>query len=72
MGATLSYRTIFWFWLPLAGTWLMMAVEGPYLAAIIARLPNPTVNLAAFGITFAVAIIIRRHTWRGPIIQLMP
>ena len=28
----------------------MMAVEGPYLAAVIARLPEPTVNLAAFGV----------------------
>ena len=62
----LSYRRIFWFWLPLAGTWLMMAVEGPYLAAIIARLPDPTVNLAAFGVAFAVAIIIE-----APVIMLM-
>jgi hypothetical protein len=66
MVASLSYRTIFWFWLPLAGTWLMMAVEGPYLAAIIARLPDPTVNLAAFGIAFAVAIIIE-----APVVMLM-
>ena len=64
--ATLGYRRIFWFWLPLAGTWLMMAVEGPYLAAIIARLPNPTINLAAFGVAFAVAIIIE-----APVIMLM-
>ena len=34
----LSYRQICTFWLPLAGTWLMMAVEAPYLAAIVARL----------------------------------
>ena len=64
--ATLGYRRIFWFWLPLAGTWLMMAVEGPYLAAIIARLPDPTINLAAFGVAFAVAIIIE-----APVIMLM-
>lgn len=52
--------------MPLAGTWLMMAVEGSYLAAIIARLPEPTVNLAAFGVTFAVAVIIE-----SPVIMLM-
>ena len=57
-GSTLTYRQIFLFWLPLAGTWLMMAVEGPYLAAIIARLDRPTENLAAFGVAFAFAIII--------------
>ena len=66
MGSTLTYRKIFWFWLPLAGTWLMMAVEGPYLAAVIARLDDPTVNLAAFGVTFAFAIIIE-----SPVIMLM-
>ena len=64
--ATLSYRRILTFWLPLASTWLMMAVEGPYLAAIIARLPNATVNLAAFGVAFAFAIIIE-----SPVIMLM-
>ena len=65
-GATLTYRQIFTFWLPLAGTWLMMAVEGPYLAAIIARLDRPTENLAAFGVTFAFAVLIE-----GPVIMLM-
>jgi len=44
----------------------MMAVEGPYLVAIIARLPNVTVNLAAFGVAFAFAIIIE-----SPVIMLM-
>ena len=64
--APLSYRRIFAFWLPLAGTWLMMAIEGPYLAAIIARMPDATVNLAAFGVAFAFAIIIE-----SPVIMLM-
>ena len=54
------------FWLPLAGTWVMMAAEGPYLAAIIARLEQPTENLAAFGVAFALAIIIE-----APVIMLM-
>ena len=65
-GAPLTYRQIFAFWLPLAGAWLMMAVEGPYLAAIIARLGQPTTNLAAFGVAFAFAIIIE-----APVIMLM-
>ena len=62
----LAYRRIFSFWLPLAGTWLMMAAEGPYLAAIIARLPDAAPNLAAFGVAFAFAIIIE-----SPVIMLM-
>ncbi|MCY3846612.1 MAG: hypothetical protein OXH69_24085 [Acidobacteria bacterium] len=64
--APLTRRRILAFWLPLAGTWLMMAAEGPYLAAIIARLPEPTANLAAFGVAFAFAIIIE-----SPVFMLM-
>ena len=44
----------------------MMAAEGPYLAAIIARLDAPTINLAAFGVAFSFAIIIE-----SPVIMLM-
>ena len=62
----LTYPRIAAFWLPLAGTWLMMAVEGPYLVAIIARLEQPIENLAAFGVAFALAIIIE-----APVIMLM-
>ncbi len=62
----LTYPRIAAFWLPLAGTWVMMAAEGPYLAAIIARLAQPIENLAAFGVAFALAIIIE-----APVIMLM-
>ncbi len=66
LSAALTYRRILTFWAPLAGTWVMMAVEGPYLAAIVARLPEPTANLAGFGVAFAFAIIIE-----APVIMLM-
>lgn len=52
--------------MPLAATWLMMSVEGPYLSAIIARLPEPKFNLAAYGVAFAVALIIE-----SPVIMMM-
>ena len=45
---------IFRLWVPMAGTWLMMSLEPPFLAAIIARLAEPKENLAAFGVSFAV------------------
>jgi hypothetical protein len=61
-----TYGRIFRFWSPLAGTWLMMSVEGPFLAAAIARLPEPTENLAAYGISFAFALIIE-----APVIMLL-
>jgi progressive ankylosis protein len=44
----------------------MMASEGPFLAAIIARLSDPTFNLAAHGVAFALAILIE-----APVIMLM-
>lgn len=62
----LSNRSIFLFWAPLAATWLMMAAEGPFLAAIIARLADPVFNLAAHGVAFAFAILIE-----APVIMLM-
>ena len=62
----LSQRKIFFFWLPLAATWLMMAVEGPFIAAVVARLPLATYNLAAFGVALSFALIAE-----SPIIMLM-
>ena len=62
----LRQRDILKFWLPLASTWLMMAFEGPFLAALIARLPDPRYNLAAHGVAFAVAIIIE-----APVIMML-
>lgn len=42
----LSRKKIVAFWLPLFSTWLMMGAEGPFIAAIIARLPDAKFNLA--------------------------
>jgi len=53
-GAPLRTKFILAFWLPLAATWLMMALEGPYISAIIARLPGAAFNLAAYGVAFAL------------------
>ena len=44
----------------------MMASEGPFLAAVIARLGEPMFNLAAYGVAFAFAILIE-----SPVIMLM-
>ncbi|MBF0442432.1 MAG: hypothetical protein HQK54_11050 [Oligoflexales bacterium] len=62
----LTNRMIFRFWSPLAMTWLMMAVEGPFVAALIARLDEPKFNLAAFSVSFALAMI-----FESPIIMMM-
>lgn len=36
-------------WWPLAVSWLLMSAEPAALAAVVARLDNPSVNLAAYG-----------------------
>ena len=62
----LTARRIFVFWLPLAATWMMMAAEGPFLAAVIARLADPAYNLAAYGVGFSIALLVE-----APIIMIM-
>lgn len=44
----------------------MMAVEGPFLAAVIARMEESSVNLAAFGIAYAFALVAE-----APVIMLL-
>ena len=51
-----SLGKIFAFWAPMASTWLVMALEAPFLAALIARLADPKENLAAFGVAHAVGL----------------
>lgn len=54
-------------WWPLALSWLLMAAEGPTLSAVAAGLPNPEINLAAFGgVVYPLALIIE-----APIIMLL-
>lgn len=62
----LTQRRILIFWLPLAATWLMMSVEGPFLTAVIARLASPAYNLAAFGVAFSFALLAE-----SPVIMMM-
>lgn len=62
----LTQKSILAFWIPLAATWLMMSIEGPYLSALIARLAEPKFNLAAYGIAFSLALIIE-----APVIMMM-
>lgn len=62
----LTQRSILRFWTPLAATWLMMAAEGPFLAAVIARLADPKFNLAAYGVAYAFALLAE-----APVIMMM-
>ena len=63
----LSMGHIVSMWWPLALSWLLMAAEGPALSAVAARLPNPEINLAAFGgVVYPLSLIIE-----APIIMLL-
>jgi len=44
----------------------MMAVEGPFLAAVIARLADAKFNLAAYGVAYSFALLVE-----APVIMLM-
>ena len=63
----LSLSRIFKVWIPLAASWLLMGMELPILSAVVARLANPEINLAAYGgIVFPIALIVE-----APVIMLL-
>ena len=54
-------------WWPLAASWMLMAVELPAVSAVVARLADPDINLAAYGgVVFPLSLIIE-----SPIIMLL-
>ena len=59
--------TVFSMWWPLAASWLMMGTAVPMISAVLARLAEPKISLAAFGgIVFPISLIIE-----APIIMLL-
>lgn len=63
----LTFSHIVRTWWPLAASWLLMGAEMPALSAIIARLDQPEINLAAFGgVVWPLALIIE-----SPVIMLL-
>ena len=67
IGRPVSLQRILYTWWPLAASWLLMGIELPALSAIVARLPDPVINLAAYGgVVFPISMIIE-----SPIIMLL-
>jgi hypothetical protein len=65
--APLTARRILHTWWPLAASWLLMALELPAVSAVVARLPNPDINLAAYGgVVSPLSLLIE-----APIIMLL-
>lgn len=64
---SVTFKQIFHLWLPLAGSWFLMGIETPMLAAFVARMSTPEITLAAWGsIVYPVSLAIE-----GPIIMLL-
>ena len=63
----LGGRRILKMWWPLAASWMLMGLEGPAISAIVSRLAEPKVNLAAYGgLVFPLALVIE-----APIIMML-
>ena len=62
----MNRRTVFWLWLPLALSFTFMMLEGPTVQSAIARLGDPALNLAAFGMVFGISLIVE-----SPVIMLV-
>jgi len=65
--AQVTQRDLLLAWWPLAASWLLMGLELPLVSAIVARLPEAKVQLAAFGgVVMPTALIIE-----APVIMLL-
>lgn len=63
----LGGRRILRTWWPLAASWILMGFEGPAISAVVSRLAEPKINLAAYGgLLFPLTLIIE-----APIIMLL-
>src|SRR5215831_7834436 len=63
----LGLREVFATWAPLAGSWVLMGLELPLASAAMARMPQATVSLAAYGgVVFPLALLIE-----SPILMLL-
>ena len=65
-GRDVTPGTVLRLWAPLEAAWLLMAAEGPFVAATIARMDRPEPNLAAFGVALGLAML-----FESPIILIM-
>jgi hypothetical protein len=66
-GHALTTRDVLRTWWPLAASWMLMGFELPAISAVMARLPDPELSLAAYGgVVFPIALLIE-----APIVMLL-
>jgi hypothetical protein len=62
-----NLSSIFELWWPLAGSWVLMGLELPAVSAVMARLADPEIHLAAYGgVVFPISLLIE-----APVIMLL-
>jgi hypothetical protein len=55
---SLSMLTVLRFWFPLAASWMLMNTETPIITAVIARMDDAKLHLAAFGVAFSLVLVV--------------
>lgn len=65
-GKVLTYRALFWFHLPLAGTSVMTLLAQPLVNFSLARLSHPTESLAAWPVLFQMMLMARAAAFALP------
>ncbi len=64
---TVTLSSVFQMWWPLAGSWVLMGLELPAVSAVLARLAEPKIHLAAYGgVVFPISLLIE-----APVIMLL-
>ena len=62
----MTYKELFLFHLPLAGTSVLALLAQPLVTSSLARLSNPTISLAAWPVVFQVTLMARAAAFAWP------
>ena len=65
-GGAVNTRFVLRFWLPLAASWVLMTLGSPTMNAIVARMDNAKLQLAAFGVGFSLMMAVQ-----SPVVSLL-
>jgi hypothetical protein len=63
---SLTYRQISMVWLPLAFSWMLMLIETPFINGVLARLSEPELAIAAFGLIMSISVVVE-----SPVVPLL-
>ena len=71
--APVTMHRVFALWWPLAGSWLLMAIEMPLLAVAMTRMPGGEVHLSAFGsLVYPISVLIEAAATSVSVMRARP